>query len=50
MWCRPCGAVIFPINQQRGLSSDDTVAVEHFMASLDPAIVHRLDERAAGIA
>jgi acetyl esterase/lipase len=38
------------INQQLGLPSDYTGAVERFIASLDPAVADRLDEQAARIA
>lgn len=38
------------INQQLGLPSEYTQAVEHFMSSLDPAVAHRLDDQLARIA
>ncbi len=38
------------INQQLGLPSDYTGAVERFIASLDPSIARRLDDQAARIA
>jgi arylformamidase len=38
------------INQQLGLASDYTLAVEHFMGTLDPAVARRLGDQAARIA
>ena len=38
------------INQQLGLPSDYTLAVERFLASLDPVLAHLLDEQAARVA
>ncbi|WP_239308912.1 alpha/beta hydrolase [Rhodanobacter sp. FDAARGOS 1247] len=38
------------INRQLGLPSDYTLAVERFMATLDPAVARLLDDRAARVA
>lgn len=38
------------INQQLGLPSDYTLAVERFLASLDPVLAHLLDQQAARVA